>query len=87
MLTRPTSIQIPTPQPTAATPWTAVAFLQNLVRNHQEAWREKIFRFSPEEFFKRLVPVLDPPDSFTVDGYVPKAHVGMDDRCEPCWQG
>lgn len=47
-----------------------MAFLQNLIRNHHEAWWEKLFRFSPEEFFKRLVPVLDLPDTFTVDGCV-----------------
>lgn len=47
-----------------------MAFLQNLVRNHQEAWWDKLFRFSPEEFFKKLVPVLDLPDHFTVGGCV-----------------
>lgn len=53
---------------TAATPWRAVDFLEGLMRNDQEFWWEKLFRFSPVEFFEELVPVLDLPESFTVDG-------------------
>lgn len=59
-----------THSPTPATPWTAAHFLENLMRDGHEFWWDKLFRFTPYEFFEELVPVLDLPDNFSVDGYV-----------------
>ncbi len=55
-------------RPTEATPFKACHFLENLLRNDCEFWWDKLFRFTPHEFFKELVPILDLPDNFTIDG-------------------